>query len=85
MLILQHLLDPTTPLTPHPHSLHGRQWQKDKSVRRHSTNVLRYFTDTEELHVLSVRSKRLTMDFSLLSVAENAPEQPNVSHQVHEN
>ena len=36
-------------------------------MRRHSVNVLRFFAETEET-MLSVRTKRATMDFSLLSV-----------------
>ncbi|KAM9710203.1 dedicator of cytokinesis protein 9 isoform 3-T3 [Menidia menidia] len=38
----------------------------EKFVRRHSLNVLRFFTDTEE-SMPSLRSKRATMDFSLLT------------------
>lgn len=48
-------------------SLRGWPWQTDKLVRRHSVNVLQFLMEAEE-STLSVRSKRATMDFSLLTV-----------------
>lgn len=67
-------------LTPH---LYGWPWQTEKFVRRHSVNVLRFFAETEE-SALSVRTKRVTMDFSLLSVpcVPESALQPTVSLQV---
>lgn len=52
-------------LTPPPH-LYGWLEQMETRVRRHSVNVLHFFTETEE-SMPSMRTKRVTMDFSLLS------------------
>lgn len=63
--------------------MYGWPWQTEKFVRRHSINVLRFFTETEE-PMLSVRTKRVTMDFSLLT-APCVPEsalQSSISLQV---
>eukprot|EP00064_Thunnus_orientalis_P001061 superscaffoldBa00000065_g1062 len=68
---------------PERHNDKGNSLDKtEKFVRRHSVNVLRFFAETEE-SVLSVRTKRVTMDFSLLSVP-CVPErdlQPTISLQ----
>lgn len=61
-------------------------WQKERFTRRHSATLLRFFSEPEE-GMLSARCKRVTMDFSLLSipsVSENVPP-PAISLQVQNN
>lgn len=67
-----------------PHlDLCGWPRQTETFVRRHSVSVLRCFTETEET-VLSVCTKRVTMDVSPLSVPRvpESPLQPGITSQV---
>lgn len=73
---------PLVNLTPPPlHCPCGWPWQTDGFVRRHSVNVRRYFAEKEEL---PSRTKRVTMDFSLLSVpcGPQSALRPSISLQV---
>ncbi|KAI1899017.1 hypothetical protein AGOR_G00078350 [Albula goreensis] len=60
-------LTPRSPEPPQGECFPSEAFQRDKFARRHSANVLRYFSESEDT-VLSTRAKRVTMDFSLLSV-----------------